>query len=140
MLLDKRASTKDTYDGSDLGAQTIAILSGIMTWYPDCVCRSLELMKHVWVGCVWIHPNTMRSSFMQNSMTDSSLSVSQVSLVQVCCGITRQLTNSALLTDVPQRIPHISRPLRVFGAATRRNSSRSIAGRKMGRIGVPFSR
>lgn len=62
----------------------MAMLSGIMTWYPDWVCKSLELMKHVWVGCVWIHPNTMRSSFIQNSMTDSSLSVSQVSLVQVC--------------------------------------------------------
>ena len=45
-----------------LGAHTMAILSGIMTWYPQCVCRSLELMKHVCVGCVWIQPSTIRSS------------------------------------------------------------------------------
>jgi hypothetical protein len=40
------------YLGSLLGAQTMAILSGIITWYPTCVCRSRLLIKHVCVGCV----------------------------------------------------------------------------------------
>jgi len=35
-----------------LGAQTMAILSCIIAWYPECVCRSVELMKQVCVGCV----------------------------------------------------------------------------------------
>ena len=41
-----------THDGSKRGAQTMAMLSGIMTWYPACVCRSRELMKQLCVGCV----------------------------------------------------------------------------------------
>lgn len=41
-----------THEGLLLGAHTIAILSGIITWYPQCVCRSLLLIKHVWDGCV----------------------------------------------------------------------------------------
>lgn len=38
---------KKTHEGSNFGAQTIARLSGSITWYPACVCKSLELMKHV---------------------------------------------------------------------------------------------
>lgn len=54
-----------TYDGVYRGAQTMAMLSGIMTWYPAWVCISRELMKQVCVGWVWIHPTTRRSFSMQ---------------------------------------------------------------------------
>ena len=38
------------YLGCFVGAQTMAMLSGIMTWYPTWVCRSLLLIKQVCVG------------------------------------------------------------------------------------------
>lgn len=47
---------KATYDGSDDGAHTMAMASGSPAWYDACVCKSLELIKHVCVGCVWIQP------------------------------------------------------------------------------------
>lgn len=44
------AACRVAHEGFCRGAQTMAILSGIISWYPAWVCRSRELMKHVWVG------------------------------------------------------------------------------------------
>jgi hypothetical protein len=56
---------EQTHSGVLLGAQTIAILSGIIIWYPQWVCRSRLLIKQVCVGCVWIQPSTIKSSAAQ---------------------------------------------------------------------------
>lgn len=108
---------KKTYDGVLLGAQTIAILSDIIVWYPKCVCRSRLLMKHVCVGWVWIQPSTIRSSLEQYSNKATSFTVSQVSLVLICSGITTREMNRALEINVPQSTPHVSRFFLVFEAA-----------------------
>ena len=48
--------------------------------------------------------------------------------------------NNALLISVPQRMPHVSRFLAVFGAAMERKRCRRSGGRKSVRRGEPFSR
>jgi hypothetical protein len=133
-------SAVNTYLGSCLGEHTMARLSGKKVWYPACVCRSLELMKQVCVGCVWIQPNTSRVFSSQNSEMAHSFSVSHVSLVHVCSGIKSAETKSAPLDLVPQSIPHISIPWRVWSAAMSRKRDLSRSGRKTGRRGEPFSR
>lgn len=41
------------HSGVCFGAQTIAIASGNMSWYEQCVCKSTELKKQVCDGCVY---------------------------------------------------------------------------------------
>lgn len=45
---------KKSYSGLWFGAQTIAIASGNINWYEQCVCKSTELRKHVCDGWVYV--------------------------------------------------------------------------------------
>ena len=97
-------------------------------------------MKHVCVGCVWIHPSIIRSSESQYSKIADSLVVSHVSDVEICSGIKSLEMKRAFETREPQRIPQVSRLRRVLGAASERKRDRRLAGRKTERSGVPFSK
>lgn len=99
-------------------------------------------MKHLCLGCVWIHPKTITSSFSQysNNSTSPSSVISHVSLVAVCAGITNLVINNASDFNIPHRMPHVSRLSVVLGEAECRKCVRREVGRKSGRRGSPDSR
>jgi hypothetical protein len=97
-------------------------------------------MKQVCDGCVWIQPSISKSSESQNSKIADSFVVSHVSDVAVCSGIRSLEINSAFDTNVPQRIPQVSKLRCVLAATADRNWVRRFAGRKTERRGLPFSK